>query len=94
MSSSHITIQSCYNTIDYAPSAVQFIPMNHLFCNWMFIPLNLPHLFNLSLHPHSSGNYLFVLCIYEFVSVVMFIHLFCFLDSHISEIIWYLSFSV
>jgi len=68
--------------------------MNHLFCNWMFIPLNLPHLFHLSLYPHSSGNCLFVLCIYEFVSVVMFIHLFCFLDSHISEIIWYLSFSV
>ena len=43
----------------------------------------------------SSGNHQFVLCIYNSISVYVFVPLFHFFQiPHISEIIWYLSFSV
>ena len=41
--------------------------------------------------PLSSGNHLFVLCIYYSVSV-LFIHLFCFWDSTYNKIIQHFSF--
>ena len=55
---------------------ISFIPVTHLFCNWTFVPLNLPHLFLSSPSPHLSGNYLVVLCIYD--SVFFFFYA-CFL---------------
>lgn len=38
-----VTIQNYY-IIDYIPHAVHFITMTHLFHNWEFVLLNLPHL--------------------------------------------------
>ena len=73
----------------------------HLFCNWKFVPLHLPHLFLSSPHPLSSGSQMFVLCIYNSCfCFVMLIHLFCFLYStctwnHIVFVfIWLISFSI
>ena len=37
-----------------------FIPMTHLFCNWEFVPPNLPHLFLSSPYPPPLGNQLLV----------------------------------
>jgi len=51
--------------------------MTHLFCNWKFVPLNPPHLFHSSLFSSHLGNHLFVLCIYESVSVLPWL-LICF----------------
>ena len=48
------------------------MPVTHLFYNWKFVPLNLPHLFLSVLQPLTSGNHLFLLCIY---SSVLFVHI-------------------
>ena len=40
-----------YIVIDYIPYTVHFLSMNNLFCNWKFVPLNLPHLFHFSPPP-------------------------------------------
>ena len=40
------TIQRCYKLLTISPHAIRFIPMTHLFCNWEFAPLILPHLFH------------------------------------------------
>ena len=37
-------------TEDYIPHTVHFVPMTHLWCNWKFLPLNLPSMFHLPLH--------------------------------------------
>ena len=59
--------------------------------NCKFTPPSLPHLFLSS--PHPSGYHLFVLCVYESVSVIL--HLFiCFLDSTCKWNLQCLSFSV
>ena len=53
----------------YSPLYISYL-MTHLFCNWKLVPLiNLPHLSHSSHIPLPSGNYLFVLCIYESASV-------------------------
>ena len=81
-SKTKVTIQSYYNIVDYIPHAVHFIPMTHLFYNWKFVPLNLPHLFHSSPHtpplwqPPVCSLYLWVCFCF-----VTFVHLFCFLDS-------------
>ena len=68
-----IFVFRCYIIIDYLPNTVHFIPLNHLFCNWKFVPLNLPHLFLSSPTPlprkriskiivkydHNIGNFMF-----------------------------------
>ena len=42
--------------------------MTHLFCNWKFVPLDLPHVFHFSFQPLLvSSNHLFALCICDFV---------------------------
>ena len=53
----------------YSPLYISYL-MTHLFCNWKLVPLiNLPHLSHSSHIPLPSGNYRFVLCIYESASV-------------------------
>ena len=42
----------------------------------------------------SSGNHLFVLYLWVCFCFIMFVHLLCFLDPHVNEIILYLSFSI
>ena len=54
--------------------------MIHLFCNWKFVPFNLSQLFFFPLPTLTLGNYLFLVCICNSVSVPFF-HLFFFLDS-------------
>ena len=75
------------------PALCIFVPMIHLFCNWKFLPLNLPYLLFSFPPPLTLGNHLLVLCISDSVSLWLFI---CsvFQIAHISEIINYLSFSV
>ena len=41
--------------------------MTHLFCKWKPVSLNLSPLSLYSPHPISSGNHVFILCIYESV---------------------------
>ena len=65
----------------YIPHTVHFIPMNHLFHNWKSVPLKLPHLFLFSFYLLPTGNHLFLFCICDCFSSVVFVHLFCFLDS-------------
>ena len=47
-----VTIQRYYNIYFFycIPHAVHFTLMTDLFCNWNFVPLNLPYLFHSSLH--------------------------------------------
>ena len=79
------------NITDYSHPAVCYISMTSIFYDWKFLPLEPLHSYLLSL---PSGNYQFVLCIYEFGFILfclLFVLLFRF---HIlSEIIWYLSVS-
>ena len=42
-------MQRYYITINSVPHTVHLIPVLHLFCNWKFVPLNLPHIFLSSL---------------------------------------------
>ena len=42
-----------YIVTDCIPFIVHFLSMNNLFCNWKFVPLNLPHLFFFYLQPTS-----------------------------------------
>ena len=74
---SPVTIQKYNIIIDYILHTLCFISVTLLFCNWKFLPLNLPHLFLVS--PHLATTSLF--------SVSMTLFLFdyicslCFLDS-------------
>ena len=77
---------------DCIPHTVHFVPMTHLLCNWKFTPPNFPHLFLSSPTTVPSGNHLFVLSIYNSVSVLLC--LFAFKILHGSETIQYLSFSI
>ena len=65
--------------------------MTHSFCNWKFVPLNLPHLF-LSLCNPSLATSVYSIYIYGFFCFVMFVHLF-FRFHILREIIEFLSFS-
>ena len=77
-----VIIQIYYIFIDYIPHTVYFIPMTHLFCNWKFVPLNLPHLFLSS--PHLFPLWKPPVCsLYIWLCFVMSLHLFCYLDSTI-----------
>ena len=67
--------------IDYILHTVHFIAVSHLYCDWKFVLLNLFYLFLSSPNPLCSANHLFTLCIYNHFSSVIFVHLFCFLDS-------------
>ena len=82
-SSYHLSpCKDIYIIIDNIPHLVHFISMTHLFCNWKFVPLNFPLLFLSS--PHSPPLWQPPVCsLYLWVSFcfVMFVHLFCFLDS-------------
>ena len=73
----YVTIQRYSIGIDYIPHLVHRIRVTHIFCSWKFVPVNLPHGFLSSLHPLPSGNPLFVLCIYNSVSVLLYL-LICF----------------
>ena len=42
-------MQRYYITINSVPHTVHLIPVLHLFYNWKFVPLNLPHIFISSL---------------------------------------------
>ena len=56
-------------------------PVTHLFCNWKFVPLDLPHIFHFSFQPLLfSSNHLFALCIYDFV-LILFVTAFQFTVS-------------
>ena len=52
-----VNIPSYSNIIDYILYAAHSI--THLFYNWKFVPLNLPHLFYSSTNPLPSDNYQF-----------------------------------
>ena len=62
--------------IDYIPHTVHFITMTHLFCNWNFIPLNLPYLFFSSPNPIP----LEITCLFSAsITISVLLHLFiCF----------------
>ena len=67
--------------IDYSPYTVHFILLTPLFFSWNFVHLNLPHLFAFP-NPLSSGHHLFILWIYNSISVSFFcLFIFVFLDS-------------
>ena len=55
---------------------LDFYIHNSLFYNWKFAFLNLPLLFFSSTQSTLLDNHLFVLCLYDYVSVLFF-HLFC-----------------
>ena len=68
-------VMICHHTkiltiIEYVNHAEHFTPLTHLFCNWKFVHLNLPHPFLFSPTPFPSGNHQFVLCIYDSVSCI------------------------
>ena len=67
------------------PYAVYYLPMAYFLTGRLY--LLIPFTYYVHSIPFHFNNYLFVLCFYESVS-------FCFVFwvSHISEIIWYLSF--
>ena len=75
-----VTIQKYYIIIDYIPHTVHFIPLTHLFCNWRFALLNLPHWYLFSLH-FTSPWQLPVCSLYLWLCfcLVTFVRLFCFL---------------
>ena len=71
-SSYHLSLTSFYNIIDSVSHCVHFILITHLFCNWKFVPLNLPHLF----HPSCLlSSPLATICL---LSVSMDLFLFCY----------------
>ena len=57
-----VSLVICYHAnllhtiIDCIPYAVLYIAVTDLFCDWKFIPFNLPGLFYSSLIPLPSGN--------------------------------------
>ena len=75
--------QISYTTIDCMPHAVHFIPVTHLFCNWKFVPLNFSLLYHFFSTPISFGSHIHICSLNLWVSfcLVIFIHLFSFLDS-------------
>ena len=77
----YVAIQSYCIVVGYTLHTAHFIPVTHLFCNWKFVPPNLPHLFLPSPMPLPSGNHLFVLCTYNCFCFAIFVYLVCFLDS-------------
>ena len=72
---------------------VHDILMSYLFYSWKFVPLRSLYLFHPSLDPPSFWqSHQFILCIYDFVSVFLFV-CFVFYIPPISEIICYFFFS-
>ena len=67
--------------MDCIPRPVHFSPLIHLFSSCKFVLLSLSHLFLSSPLPSPSGSHLCVLCLYECVSDLTTVHLFCVLDS-------------
>ena len=57
--------------IDYSPYTVHFILLTPLFFSWHFVYLNRPHLFAFP-NPLSSGHHLFILWMYNCISVFFF----------------------
>ena len=45
-----------YTIIDCILYAILYIAVTYLFCDWKFIPFNLPRLFDSSLIPFPAGN--------------------------------------
>ena len=91
-----VSVQRYYITIDYIFHVLHLISLTHMFCHCKFV--NFPHLFH-SFLALPSGNqspvFLFI-CVFFFFfffSVWWFV-CFIFKIPHISEIVWYLSFSV
>ena len=81
-------IMICYHAkvlqvIDYIPYPVCFILVALSFCNYKFIPFNLPYLFFPSHTPFSSNVQPPVCSLYLriYFCFIMFVHLFCFLGS-------------
>ena len=85
----------CHHTdliIDHLPCTVHFIPVTHLFCNGKFVPLNLPYLFLSSPQLTLLWQHLFVLCIYDSLSVQSCLFIcFGFQVPYIGEIIEHVS---
>ena len=48
-----ITFQKYYIIIGHVPHILHFTLVAHLFCNWKFVPLNLPYLYLSPTHPAS-----------------------------------------
>ena len=87
------TIQSYYSVIiTVFPMLCVYISVTHLFCNWKSVPLSLHHPFHSSPHLLLVTTSLFSLWVCFFL-LCWFI-CFVFYISHVSEIIWYLSFNL
>ena len=67
--------------IDYIPQIVHFMSMNHLFCNWKFVPFNFPYLAHSSPTALPSGKYLFALCIHDSISILLSLFI-CFVSTN------------
>ena len=78
---SPVTICHHTKTLSY----IEYIPDNVHFILWLFYFLtgSLYLLISLTFHscPHPIGNHLFILCIYDPVSVLMYLFMFSFLGS-------------
>ena len=83
-----ITIQRKDIIIIFISHTVHFISVVHLFCNWKFVPLYLPHSFLSSSHLLWQPP---VLCVDDCFGLFI---CFAFYISNISEITQYLSFFV
>ena len=69
-----MTPYSYYNIIDYISYAVLYIPMSIIITGHLYFLIHF-NFCTLPTNPPPSGDHQFVLCIYEFVSV-LFVHLF------------------
>ena len=78
-------------TILLATFPLLYLTSPWLFCNCRFALLDPFTFFTHATHPFSSDSHQFLLCICDFV---LFVHVFCSLDSRVIEIIWYLFLSV
>ena len=63
-----------YIVTEYISHTVYFIPVTHLFCNWKFVPLSVPHLF--LFFPHHLWQPP-LLCIHNSASVLLYLFI-CF----------------
>lgn len=60
-----VTKQNNHNILDCISHAILFIPVTYFLDNWKFAPLEALHLFHT-----PPSNYLFILWVYESVSVL------------------------
>ena len=81
-----------YSIIYHSYHAVYPFSMTCSFYNWIFVPFNLLLIFTCPPMP-ASGNHQPVLYIHIHEIRVLFVH-FCFLIPPISDIVWYLFFSL